>query len=71
MQNTEVNQGWQKWIYLWARDCPTVDAMDDAKVDSRTAVDVMQWLREACSTKLQRPIILGGPGVIVQIVSLR
>lgn len=61
----------QKWlllIYLWARDCPMVDAMDEAEVDSRTAVDVMQWLREVCSTKLlQTPIILGGPGVIVQI----
>ena len=35
---------------------------------NRTAVDVMQWLREVCSPKLlQTPIILGGPGVIVQI----
>ena len=59
----------QKWllpIYLWARDCPMVDAIDEAEVDSRIAVDVMQWLREVCSTKLlQTPIILGGPVVIV------
>ena len=25
--------------------------MDEAKVDSRIAVDVMQWPREVCSTK--------------------
>ena len=27
-----------------------VDAMDEAEVDSRTAVDIIQWLREFCST---------------------
>ena len=44
------------------------DAMEQAEVDTRTAVDVYQWLREVCTTKLlQTPIILGGPGIIVQI----
>ena len=61
----------QKWlllIHLWARDCSVTDAMEQAEVDTRTAVDVYQWLREVCTTKLlQTPIILGGPGIIVQI----
>ena len=44
------------------------DAMEEAEVDSRIAVDVFQWLREVCTTTLLRTrIILGGPGVIVQI----
>ena len=32
------------------------------------SIDIYQWLREVCSNKLlQSPIILGGPGVVVQI----
>ena len=42
--------------------------MDEAEVQSRTAVDNYQWFREVCTTKLlQTPILLGGPGVVVQI----
>ena len=37
-------------------------------MDRRTAIDIYQWLREVCSTKLlSSPIVLGGPGVVVQI----
>ena len=44
------------------------DAMEEAVVDKRTAIDIYQWLRELCTTKLlSSPIILGGPGVVVQI----
>ena len=61
----------QKWLlllHLWAVDCPVTSAMDQLAIDSRTGVDIYQWLREVCSTKLlQTPIVLGGPGVIVQI----
>jgi len=33
-----------------------------------TACDIYQWLREVCSTKLlESPVVLGGPGVVVQI----
>ena len=33
-----------------------------------SAIDVYQWLREVCSTALiQQPIILVGPGKVVQI----
>jgi len=42
--------------------------MEEAEVDRHTAIDIYQWLREVCSTKLlSNPIILGGPGVVVQI----
>ena len=33
-----------------------------------TAINVYQWLREVCSTKLlSTPIVLVGPGVVVQL----
>lgn len=55
-------------MYMWARDRPVTDTMDEAEVDSRTAVDAYQWFREVCTTRLlAAPIILGGPGVVVQI----
>ena len=61
----------QKWlliIYMWAREYPVTDVSEEAKVHIETAIDIFQWLREVCSTKLlQTPIILGGPNVIVQI----
>ena len=60
----------QKWLlmmYLWARQYPVADAMEEADVDRRTAIDIYQWLREVCSTKLlSSSIVLGGPGVVVQ-----
>ena len=53
---------------MWARDRPVTDTMDELEIDSRTAVDVYQWLREVCSTSLiATPILLRGPGVIVQV----
>ena len=55
-------------MYLWARQYPVTDAMGEAVVDKRTAIDIYQWLREVCTTKLlSSPIILGGAGVVVQI----
>ena len=52
----------------WARDRSVTDAMDEIEIDSRTAVDIYQWLREVCTTKLlQTNITLGGPGVVIQI----
>ena len=44
------------------------DAASDVEVEKNTAVDVYRWLKEVCSTKLLATvIILGGPGVIVQV----
>ena len=64
----EINQKWLHMLLMWARDRPVTDAMDEAEVQSRTAVDIYQWFREVCTTKLlQTSIVLGGPGVVVQI----
>ena len=53
---------------LWARQYSVTDAMEEAVVDRRTAIDIYQWLREVCTTKLSSsPIILGGHGVVVKI----
>ena len=50
------------------KEYPVKDAASDVEVDKNMAVDVYRWLREVCSTKLlATPIILGGPGVIVQV----
>ena len=61
----------QKWLlimYLWARQYPVTDVAEEAEVELHTAIDIYQWLREVCSTwLLQAPIVLGGPGKIVQI----
>ena len=61
-------QQWLLLMYWWARQYPVSDAANEAQVDRGTAVDVYRWLREVCSTRLlQTPIVLGGPGIIVQI----
>ena len=61
----------QKWLlltYLWVREYPIRDAQEEAEVAHDTAVCIYRWLREVCSTKLlQTPILLGGPGVVVQV----
>ena len=55
-------------LVLWAKDTSVTDVIDDVEIDTHTGVDIYQWLRELCSTKLlQWPIILGGPGIIVQV----
>lgn len=62
----------QKWLvlmYFWAREYPVGDAAEEAQVQQKTAIDVYQWLREVCSTRLitSGPVVLGGPGAVVQI----
>ena len=61
----------QKWLvllYWWIRQYPVTDAAEEAKVSRETAINVYQWLREVCSTKLlATPIVLGGPQKVVQI----
>ena len=62
----------QKWLLLlhyWVRETPVTQAMEDAEVDKRTAVDGYQWFREICSSALVRApqIVLGGRGVVVHI----
>jgi hypothetical protein len=56
-------------MYYWAREYPVRDAAEEAQVQQKTAIDVYQWLREVCSTRLitSGPVVLGGPGTVVQI----
>ena len=56
-------------MYWWARQYPVSDSKDEAEVDEHTAIDVYQWLREVCTTRLLQdpPIMLGGQGITVQI----
>jgi len=51
-------------IHLWSIGMPVTTAGTEAAVASKTAIDVFQWLRKVCSTKLiATPIKLGGPVV--------
>ena len=50
-------------IYWWAKQYPVTE------VDRRSAINIYQWLRDVCTTRLvtDPPIVLGGQGVIVQV----
>ena len=51
-----------------AREYPVTLMAAEAEISENTACAIYQWLREVCSTALLgMPMILGGPGVIVQI----
>ena len=59
---------WLILLYWWVKEYPVLKAAEEADVSDVSAIDVYQWLREVCSTALiQQPIILGGPGKVVQI----
>ena len=59
---------WFLLIVWWAREYSVCAAATEAEVTEATSCQVYEWLREVCSTSLlQTPIILGGPGVVVQI----
>ena len=59
---------WPCMLHLWAKNDPVTSVADDIEVSRPSAIDAFQWLREVCSAKLlQNPILLGGPGKIVQI----
>ena len=62
-------QTWITLLHFWSRQNPVYDTAECAKVSPNTAVDVYQWLREVCSTRLinDGPVVLGGVGVVVQI----
>ena len=52
----------------WSREYPVTLMAAEAEISENTACAIYQWLREVCSTALLgMPMILGGPGVIVQI----
>ena len=61
----------QKWfilLYWWVHQYPVSDAAEEAKVGRNTAIDVYQWLREVCTTRLIGTTIkLGGAGKVVNL----
>ena len=61
----------QKWmiaILWWTREYPVIEMSREAEIKEDTACDIYQWLREVCTTHLlATPVVLGGPGVVVQI----
>ena len=63
----------KQWIILfhwWAREYPVTDAAEEAEVDRKTAIRAYQHCRDICGWRLQNhdsPLMLGGPGVTVQI----
>ena len=60
---------WMFLMYLWSMDVGVCTAALQAEVTEKTAVDVYQFLRDVCSTRLlsDGPTLLGGDGVVVQI----
>lgn len=63
-------QQWLLVIHWWCRQYPVSDAAEEANITKRTAIQCYQYLRDICSWRLinrDAPILLGGPGHIVQI----
>ena len=61
---------WIVLMYWWARQYPVSDAAEEAEVDEKTAIQIYQYCRDICSWRLlnhDSPLMLGGPGVVVQI----
>ena len=57
-------------MHWWSREYPVTDAAEEAKVTEATAIQAYQYFRDICSWRLvthDSPIMLGGPGVVVQI----
>ena len=59
---------WIIVIYCWVRQYPVTKACEESRASRKATIDIFQWLREVCSTRLmQQPIKLGGQGKVVQI----
>ena len=61
-------------LQMWSRERPVGDAASEAEISEHTAIDIYEWIREVCSTKLLNEARLnpnsverGCPGKIVQI----
>ena len=47
---------------------PVTQATKQAKISEKQCIDIYQFMRDVCTAKLlATPIILGGPGTVVQI----
>ena len=61
-------QTWLQLMHHWSMDMPVTQAAKQAKISEKRCIDVYQFMRDVCSTKLlSAPIILEGPGTVVQI----
>ena len=59
---------WVQLLHQWAMEIPVTKACQQAQISEKRCIDVYQWCRDICTTKLlANPIILGGPGIVVQI----
>ena len=57
-------------MYWWVRQYPVGDAAQEAEIGKKSAIQAYQYLRDICSWRVvnvDSPLMLGGPGVIVQI----
>ena len=55
-------------MYWWSGETTVKSAADTTGVSQKTIVQLYQYMRDVCSTKLlNTPPDLGGPGVVVQI----
>ena len=57
-------------MYWWLCQYPVSDAGLEAEVQEKTAIQVYQYLQDICSwclVSVDAPLLLGGPGVIIQI----
>ena len=61
-------QTWLQLIHHWSMDMPVTQATKQAKISEKRCIDIYQFMRDVCTAKLlATPIILGGPGTVVQI----
>ena len=56
-------------VYSWSTGHAVGEATKDVKIGTKMGINIYQWCRDICSWKLINgtPILLGGPGAIVQI----
>lgn len=45
-KSRQTLQQWLFMIALWAWECLVTDAISDCKIDTRTGIDIYQWLRD-------------------------
>ena len=58
---------WIVLIYWWVHQYPVTNAAQKAEVQEKSAIQAYQYLRDICLLNMDAPLMLGGPGVIVQI----
>ena len=61
-------QTWLQLIHHRSMNMPVTEATKQAKISEKCCIDIYQYIRDVCSSKLlSAPITLGGPGIVVQI----